>query len=303
MKKLLTLAICFFSIITFAQQSILENSWTRFTRDSTTNEKLEASLNSFLAETNKANFDIKEVTQEHYKQYEYFFQQFEEYSNSTYFKDSLFFKPQLLKSFSYDKKEFYITIQFIGTAEDKFLAKSILELKAVPKEDYYQFFCLFPENTKTWKIEMKNGVTFHYSDTYDEEKATKFVNFNKLLEKLTKKKSPITNYYKCKDTQEALDVFGIKYSYRRSNSDYGFGLSDNLGNFITGINSEDYLHDHVHSFFGKIYENKDTWREFEEGIAIYYGDNWGVPLSELKDILRDELKKYPQRFPGAYELC
>ncbi|MCF6279045.1 MAG: hypothetical protein L3J14_01725 [Flavobacteriaceae bacterium] len=293
MKKILFIAFCLISISIYSQQEIFQNSWVKFSKDSIINSSLEKSLNAFLIEANKANFENQYINEEHYKKYEYFFQQFEKYSNSNYYKDSLFFKPQLLKSFSYDKKEFYITLQFVGVDDKKPFVRKILEFKAIPKEDYYQFFCLFEENIKHWKSDKKGGVTFHYTDTYNEKKAIRFVKFNEELERLTKKKSPIYHYYKCKDTQEALSIFGIKYSYRRANSDYGFGLSDEYGNFITGINSEDYLHDHVHSFFGKIYENKETWREFEEGIAIYYGGNWGVHLSELKTVLRNELKSNP----------
>lgn len=290
MKNLLTPILLLIYFASFSQQEILENSWIQFSKDSVINTKLQKSLDAFLIEANKDNFENKYVENEHYKKYEYFFQQFINYSNSNYYKDSLFFKPQLLKSFSYEKEDFYITLQFIGVSKNKPLTTKILEFKAKPKEDYYQFFCLFEENIENWKSDTKKGVTFHYSNTYNEEKATRFVKFNQKLEKLTKQKSPILNYYKCKDTQEALAIFGIKYSYRRSNSDYGFGLSNDYGSFITGINSEDYLHDHVHSFFGKIYENKETWREFEEGIAIYYGGNWGVSLSELKTVLKNELK-------------
>lgn len=291
MKTLSTLIFSLIFTAVFSQQEILQNSWAKFSRDSITNSQLEKSLSAFLTEANQGKFENQYVNNEHYKKYEYFFQQFEGYSNSNYFKDSLFFKPQLLKSFSFDKKDFYITLQFIGIGEDKPFVKTVLEFKASPKDGFYQFFCLFEENISNWKSDKKGDVTFHYANTYNEEKATRFVEFNAELERLTKQKSPIYHYYKCKDTQEALSIFGIKYSYRRSNADYGFGLSDDYGNFITGINSEDYLHDHVHSFFGKIYENKETWREFEEGIAIYYGGNWGVPLSELKTVLRNELKE------------
>ncbi len=291
MKNYSTILFCLFLSFAYSQQDILKNSWTKFSRDSTINTQLEQSLNSFLTEANKGNYATKYVDQEHLKNNEYFYQEFEQITNSRYFKDSLFFKPQLLKSVKDDTNNFYLTIQYIGYAEEKPITKAILNFKAKPKDNYYQFFCLFDENTANWKSTVNDDITFYYFNDYNKEKADEFVRFHRKLEKLTKQKSPIKNYYKCKNTQEALGLFGIEFAFRNANSGSGFGMSDDNGNFVTGINSEDYLHDYVHSFFGRIYNSKETWREFEEGIAIYYGKNWGVPLSELKEVLRSELKQ------------
>ncbi|PHR69388.1 MAG: hypothetical protein COA67_10465 [Lutibacter sp.] len=250
MKNIITISIFFICSITFAQQTILENSWTIFSRDSIINTKLETSLNNFLTETNKGNYNIKYIDQNHLKKNKYFYEEFEQITNSRYFKDSVFFKPQLLKSVVDKNQDYYLTIQYIGVNEEKPITNTILKFKATPKDDYYQFFCLFDENTVNWKSKVNDGITFYYSTNYNEEKANKFVKFHRNLEKLTKQSSPIKNYYKCKNTQEALEIFGIQFALRSANSGSGFGMSDDYGNFITGINSEDYLHDYVHSFFG-----------------------------------------------------
>lgn len=290
MKNTFTILLTLLLTTTHAQHDILKNSWVKFSRDSTINDRLKSSLNNFLMEANKGNYTTKYVDQEHLKNNEYFYQEFEQITNSRYFKDSLFFKPQLLKSVKNESNDYYLTIQYIGYAEEKPITKAILNFKAKPKDNYYQFFCLFDENTANWKSTINEDITFHYSSSYNKQKADEFVNFHRKLERLTKQKSPIKNYYKCLNTQEALGLFGIEYAFRNSNSGSGFGMSDDNGNFVTGINSEDYLHDYVHSFLGRIYDSKKTWREFEEGIAIYYGKNWGVPLNELKEVLKNELK-------------
>lgn len=293
MKKILLLLFTAVSISANSQQKIISNHLVTFSRDSVTNSKLKKSLTAFLSEANKGNFDTPYIDIEHYNKYEYFFQYFDEYSESRFYKDSMFYKPYLLKSYSYNKKEYYITLEFTGIYNNEVKTSMILELKAVPFNNSYRFYCLFDENTSSWNTKNIKGTTFLYTENLDEKKANLFIEFNQKLENLTGKKSDIYNYYKCKNTHKALEIFGIKYYFRHANSDYGFGLADDYGNFITGIDSEDYLHDYVHTFFGKIYDNNKTWREFEEGIAIYYGNNWGVPLAELKEILRSELKKDP----------
>jgi len=288
MKKLILLIIIC-PLIQLAQQEVITNPWVKFSKDSIINSNLQNSITNFLSNANNRNFNTKYLDHKHYKKYEYFFNNFEEYSKSTFYKDSLFYKPYLLESYSFNKKDYYITLQFSGiNTKNEVILNKILQFKAISKNNYYQFFCLFQENTKNWKHKKQKNITFHYSKTYNKKKARNFVNFNRELEDLTKKNSPILNYYKCTDSHEATAIFGILYSTRYANAGYGFGMSDDYGNFITGIDSEDYLHDHVHSFFGKIYDEKKTWREFEEGIAIYYGGNWGVPLSDLKTVLKND---------------
>lgn len=294
MSKIIGLLILFIYTSIFSQQKINTNPWVKFSRDTIVNTKLQNAITHFLYEANQGNFKTKYINSEHYKNNTYFFEQFENIFKSHYFKDSIFYKPYLIQSYSINKKDYYITLQFSGIDNDKkVITHKIIQFLAKFNADNYQIYCLFDENTKYWKRKTKKGVTFHYSNTFDKKKALRFVNFNKKLEQLTKHKSPILNYYKCKNPQEALAIFGIKYSIRYANASSGFGMSDDYGNFITGIDSEDYLHDHIHSFFSKIYNRKETWREFEEGIAIYYGGNWGVSLATLKNKLREELISSP----------
>lgn len=292
MKKLLFI-ILLIPITFFSQLKTETNPWVQFSRDSVQNDRLEKSLNQFLNFVNQGNFKHQYLDIEHFTQNEDFFKEFKEISKSNYYKDSLFYKPVLKKSYTFNKKDYFITLSFVGidSVSKKSITNKTLNLKANVKEDYYQFFSVFKDHLKLYQSKNIDGIQFYYQGKFDTNEAKRMVRFTKKLEKLTGKKSFLKNYYKCENVQDAIKLLGIEYDMSYSRSATGFGWSDDFGNFITGVNSEAYIHDYIHSFFSKNYDRKKIWREFEEGIAIYYGGNWEVSFQEIRTVLQNIVKE------------
>ncbi len=255
---------------------------------------LEKSLNGFLAEAQSRNFTSRFVDPLHQEKYEFFFAKL----SGIGAKSGDFFNPTVLKSYSPDGEVYRLTVGFYGARDGNPFIYQMTELKAVPFEDHYRFYCPFEENTAHFNDKTFGTVTYHFSGDFDEIKAAEFARFKGELSALTDTQNQELDYYCFQDLDELLKSYGFLYSARQCNFlCYDLGFTDNGGStYVTGTANENYIFGYVGDFLGyNLPDEEQMYRPIVEGLATYYG-GYGLSydnLDELKSQFRDELEKRP----------
>lgn len=279
----------------FAQVSIKRNlNLELVEKDSITSLKIERALNGFLTEAQEKNYSKKYVDSTHLLKYEFFFNKLAGIgTNSPNFN-----KPLVLKSYPVENGNYRLTIGFSGQKEQEPFIYQITELKAVPYHDHYRFYCPFEDNTEHFKTKTLNNVTYHYSNSFNETKAEKFVRFTQEMAKLIKTPIPQLDYYSFNSLDELLKSYGFLYSARQCNFlCYDLGFTDNEGStYITGTDNENYVFGFISDYLYYNLPNKDKiYWPFVQGLATYYG-GYGLSYEDmetLKSQFRQEFKNNP----------
>ncbi|MFT6962467.1 MAG: hypothetical protein ACJAWV_002198 [Flammeovirgaceae bacterium] len=84
---------------------------------------------------------------------------------------------------------------FTGIRDSLPFIYQVTELKAVPYENHYQFYCVFKDNTSKFKSKRFNNVTYYYSDSINVDKANEFAQFKDKLSELTETPKSSLDYY------------------------------------------------------------------------------------------------------------
>ncbi len=278
-----------------ADPTVVRNLGLEISPDSTTAIALEASINGFLAETYAGEYSDKYVDPNHYMQNEFFFENLP--TGASRNEATRFDPPSILRSYSANEKDYYVTLSFTGTRGEEPFVYKIVELKAVPVSDHFQFYCLFDERTAGMKTESVDDVTFYYEDSLDLEKAREFVQFKSRFNALTSTKPDQMQYYKFSTLQSLLEAHGVIFDASKCNflcNDLGITYNEGR-TFVTGMNNECYIRDFIHGhFFYRMGNTDNLYRPFREGMAIYYGGSWGgVRLPEMADRFREEMVRRP----------
>lgn len=279
----------------FAQVSVERNLNLELAeKDSLTSAKIERSLNRFLSQAQEKNYTEKYVDSTHLVEYDFFFNKL-----SGIGKDSkVFNKPLILKSYPVGNGSYRLTVGFTGKREEQPFIYQMTELKAVPYEGHYRFYCPFEDNTKHFKSKSLDNVTYHYSNTLNEKTAQKFVDFTQELAKLTKASIPQLDYYSFNSLDELLKSYGFLYSARQCNFlRFDLGFTDNEGKtYITGTDNENYVFGFIGDYLYYNLPNKDKiYWPFVQGLSTYYG-GYGLSyddMTELKRQFREKLKSNP----------
>ena len=255
---------------------------------------LEQSLNGFLAEAKSNSFTSKYVDALHLKKYGFFFDKL----SGIGAESEDFFNPTVLKSYNSNGEEYRLTVGFYGVRDGNPFIYQITELKAVPFEDHYRFYCPFEENTAHYDAKKFETVTYHFSQAIDETKAAEFAQFKRTLSDLTETPNEELDYYCFQSLDELLKAYGFLYSARQCNFlCYDLGFTDNAGlSYMTGTANENYIFGYVGEYLYSNLPNEDQmYRPFVQGLATYYG-GYGLSyedLNELKGQFRNELKNNP----------
>lgn len=263
-------------------------------KDSAKSHLLEQSLNGFLTEARSRNYTSHYVDTVHLKTYEFFFEKLAGIGANT--ED--FFNPTVLKSFSADGDEYRLTVGFYGDRDGNPFIYQITELKAVPFEDHYRFYCPFADNTAHFESKTYDTVTYYFSQAIDESRAAEFAQFKKTLAELTDTPNAELNYYCFQSLDELLKAYGFLYSARQCNFlCYDLGFTDNAGaTYMTGTANENYVFGYIGDYIAANLPNEDQmYWPFVQGLATYYG-GYGLSyedLDELKGQFRNELKNNP----------
>lgn len=263
-------------------------------KDTVTSAELERSLNGFLSEAKNRNYSSDYVDSIHLKKYEFFFNKL----SGIGLKSNDFHNPSILKSNTPDGEIYKITVAFTGIEDDVPFVYQITELKAVPYEGHYRFYCPFEENTANFKTKTFNDVTYFYSGLLDEEKASDFAQFKDELSVLTKTPKSTLDYYCFQNLDELLKSYGFLYSARQCNFlCYDLGFTDNEGQiYMTGTNNENYVFGYLGDYLYYSLPNQENmYHPFVKGVSTYYG-GYGLKsenLPELKSQFREELRQNP----------
>lgn len=292
---LILVSTLFFNIGLNAQVTVERNFNLELAeKDSITSFKIEKALNGFLSEAKEKAYSEKYVDSTHLSQYEFFFNKLSGIGKSTNFDN-----PLVLKSYPVENGNYRLTIGFTGEKEGKPFIYQITELKAIPYKKHYRFHCPFEDNTVHFKTKKIENVTYHYSHSFNENRAKEFVDFTKELAKLTKGQVPQLNYYSFRSLDELLKSYGFLYSARQCNFlCHDLGFTDNGGKvYITGMNNENYKSDFVAEYiYHYLPNNEDIYWPFVLGVSAYYGGYFTTydDLNTMKKQFRDELKSNPK---------
>ena len=291
---LLLLFVCFINGV-YAQVKVKRNFDIELVeKDSITSLKIERALNGFLTEAQNNSYTANYVDPEHQKSYEFFFSKLSRIGKDT----KVFHQPLILKSYPVENGSFRLTIGFTGIKEQQPFIYQITELKAVPYQDHYRFYCPFEDNTQHFRRKIIANVTYYYSTTFNEIKAKEFAAFTKELAKLTKATVPELKYYSFNSLDELLKSYGFLYNVRQCNFlCYDLGFTDNEGKiYITGTNNENYVFGYIGDYLYYNLPNKDEiYWPYVQGLSAYYG-GYGLSYDDmdtLKRQFRDEHKKRP----------
>ena len=295
--KIIILSILI-SNVSYGQISIHRNFDLELVeKDSIKSSIIEKSLNGFLTEALNQDYTNKYVDTLHLKKYDFFFRKLSGIgNNSGSFK---FNQPNILKSYSSDGVEYRITVSFTGIKDSIPFVFQVTELKAIPYQDHYRFYCPFEENTKDFKKKKIKTVTYFYSGGFNEKKGNEFADFKDELSELTKTPKSKLDYYCFQSLDELLKSYGFLYSARQCNFlCYDLGFSDNEGKvFLTGTNNENYLSEYVEDYlYYNLPNEENMYWTFAIGVSTYYG-GYGLQytsIDELKQDFRDELQKNPK---------
>ena len=297
MRFSLLLFICVFCVGTIgrAQVEIDRNLNLELAeRDSVKSALLERSLAGFLAEAQSKNYTSQYVDTLHVKKYQFFFDKLSGIGTNS----DEFFNPTVLKSYSADGEVYRLTVGFYGIRDGNPFIYQITELKAVPSEDYYRFYCVFEENTAHYNSRKVETVNYHFSQEIDEIKAAEFARFKTKFADLTNTPDVDLDYYCFQSLDELLKAYGFLYSARQCNFlCYDLGFADNAGAaFMTGTANENYVFGYIGQYIRYNLPNADQmYWPFVQGLATYYG-GYGLSyesVDELKAQFRDELKNNP----------
>lgn len=264
-------------------------------KDSLTSHHLETSINAFLTEAQNGTYSDKYIDSNHRKQYEFFFHKLARIGKNS---KSQFHQPLVVKSYTSDHKSYRITVAFTGMKKETPFLYQLTELKAVPYQGHYRFYCPFEENTAHFRTKQIDNVTYHSSRAINENNARAFVKLKNQLEELAQTDKIPLDYYCFQSLDEMLKSYGFLYSARQCNFlCYDLGFTDSQGKiYVTGTKNENYISGYIGDFLYYNLPNKDDmYWPFVQGISTYYG-GYGLSydtLEELKQQFRNELKKNP----------
>ncbi len=282
--------------LSFAQVTIDTNYRVELSENDEIAKKLETSLNGYLTEAYDGEFSEKYVEPNQLKKFEFFFYTLSRIRKNTNVE---FHNPIVLKSYSFDKESYYITLSFTGMRNEKPYTYKIFEIKAVPYQEHYRFYCVFDDRTANFDTKTVESVTFHYSNSIDIEKAEKFANFKTNFSELTRTQNSTLDYYKFQSLDELLRSYGFLFDATKCNFlAYDLGFTDNEGKiYVTGTNNENYSFGYIGDYLYYNLPNKENiYVPFVRGLSTYYGGYGlsGENVEELKQQFRDELKVNPE---------
>ncbi|KAA3598393.1 MAG: hypothetical protein DWQ06_11775 [Calditrichaeota bacterium] len=273
-----------------------KNYRVELSEDNEIAQKLELSLNGYLTEAYNGDFSEKYVEPNQLKKFEFFFYTLSRIRKNTNVE---FHNPIVLKSYTFDGESYFVTLSFTGTRDEKPYSYKIFEIKAVPFENHYRFYCVFDDRTENFKTKTFGSVTFHYSSSIDTEKAKKFADFKSNFAELTKTSDSTLDYYKFQSLDELLRSYGFLFDATKCNFlAYDLGFTDNEGKiYVTGTNNENYSFGYIGDYlYYNLPNAENIYGPFVRGLSTYFGGYGlsGENVEELKQQFRDELKVNPE---------
>jgi hypothetical protein len=176
-----------------------------------------------------------------------------------------------------------------------------IEFMAYRVKERFQFSTPLKKKTKHWKSRVVGNVTYHFRDSIDIKYAEKFNTKNTFIANKFSLEPETLDFYMSDNYQDILRLRGVLY-HVNENGNYrdGYGV---VGNTIFSVmNHEDFSHDMVHYYSGKISRREDRNWTAEEGLAYlwgnaYYTDSQGNMITQQK--LVKAFKQYLNNNPNS----
>ena len=146
-----------------------------------------------------------------------------------------------------------------------------VQLIAKASEEGLKFSIPLKQKTQHWKSKTVGHITYHYRNSLNTERAYVFNTKNQKIAKKFNLEPDSLQMYMCEDYQEILQLRGILYSIN-ANGNYRdrYGVVDNT--IFSVMNHEDFSHDMLHYYSGKIHTAEDRNWVAEEGLAYLWGN-------------------------------
>lgn len=297
MKILFTylLLSCFALTSLSAQDTgIRYNKLIHLPSDSLIKNQLLNSINGFLKDMVLENKSSPYVEAKHFTANQFFFDELLNYSASGLFKDENFYKAHLLNAYTKDQKTYHLTIAFMGTPkEGREVFSMIFNLKAVHQGAGFLFYSYYEDNLKAmnWKQVSIGNVNYFYKNTINKNRLNAFSKFNTDFAKLLNRTPKKIDYIILEDANETFALLGIDYIISNNGDPtLRFNTSNKI---LAGIEKDRYEHDLIHMYFEDLFDSKNTYRSFEEGIATYFAGSWGDSYLEVVNMMKEYLNENP----------
>ncbi len=257
---------------------------------------LEASLLGFLAEAQLGTFSSEYVDPVHLEAHRFFFDGLQGFDLAG---RSSPFSPTVLKSYSHDSLSYFVTVAFVGEVKEAIGIRKIVELKATPTDNGYQFFCPLEERTADLTSTTIGDVTFHHRSPLDTNETQEFVQFRDYLLAHVDSERTSLDYYSFDSLEELLHAYGFVFDATKCNflaQDLGF-LDSSGSRFVTGTGRADYIFGYVGDYLRDCCaQNDDLYQPFVVGMSAYFGGYGlsGDSIDELKQQFREALRSDSQ---------
>ncbi len=298
-SSLLLLAVCAapsgHTQVTVNEPAVRRNFGAQLSEDEAIDAALDRALDAFLAEARASALSDEFVEQEHVAQHGFFFDEVRGMAST---EQRTFHAPTVLKSYTRNGRDYFITVSFTGIQKGTPFTFRILEFKAIPHGSGYRFYCPLDERTRAFKTTKLGEVTYHHSGALDPDEAAEFARFQAQLCALTETPCTALDYFKFETLDELLASHGILYTATKCNflaHDLGFLESDDV-TYMTGTDDAAYICGYVEDYLERhVPGAEEIYSPCAVGLAVFYGDYFtsGDDMQTLKAQFRAELAARP----------
>jgi len=185
-------------------------------------------------------------------------------------KDTIqkYFRGQLINLYPIENKQYLLTLAYTKGNE----IGRILTFLAKGNNGKIAFASPIQYNTKYWKSAKIGTLTYFFPDTIDTKRAESFNQKNIAMAKKLGLLLQNWDVYMCRNHQEALQIQGCFYEFKRNGLVNRGDIVDPKTLFSV-MNDEDFSHDVFHIYAHKIRGKKINWTA-EEGIAYLWGNSY-----------------------------
>jgi hypothetical protein len=212
-------------------------------------------------------------------------------------KELHYYKPQLINMYPVKGNQYIISVAFMNTVATNQL-RAIFNFIAVLDNNNLTFSIPLHYLTNNWKIVEVGNITYHYTDEINISRAKIFDRKNTQIAQKLGLQPEKLDFYLCNNYQKILHLLGYEYD-----SEHVGEVSDGYGidreTIFSIMHNEDFSHDALHYYAGKIRKNARNSAS-EEGLAYswgnaYYADDKGEMISskQLIPVLKQYLKEHP----------
>ena len=299
MKKNIILILVLVQSTVFSQV-IVKPKHLNYPMDSITKQKFNSDLESLFLEIQKNQISDVFISPKNSELTKSQLQELADYESK---KDISVFQSQdkqLINIYPISNSKYLFSLAYIDRHQDTnpiLLYK--INLIATETNERFTFSIPIDYLTRYWKTKTIGNITYHYRNNLRNKRAKIFNRKNSLIAKKFNLEPEKLDFYMCENFQEISKLLGFDYS-KYSNGKYTTGYGVDNKTVFSIMNNEDFSHDMVHYYSGKI--NKRINRNWiaEEGVAYlwgnaYYTDKKGEMITHNK--LVGELKKYLLKHP------